>query len=89
MASTTLSETVAIDVLAAVTPARSGSASRVQNQGQRDMKVWFNTTTAPALSTKPDFVCAPGLDFAVDGTQKVWCHSGGETYVGVTAQVYS
>lgn len=87
MANTILSESAAVDVLAATS--RSGSASRVQNQGQRDMKVWFNTGTAPALSTKPDFVCAPGLDFAVDGTQKVWCHSGGETYVGVTAQVYS
>lgn len=86
MANTTLSESAAVDVLTAT--GRPGSASRVQNQGDRKMKVWFNAT-APAISDPADFECQPGIDFAVDGTQKVWCWSGGANRVSVAAQVFS
>lgn len=77
------------DVMAAAS--RTGLASRIQNQSHRDMKVWLNNSPTPPdpSALEPDFVCKPWIDFAVDGTQKVWCQTGDTTKVSVAAQTFS
>ena len=88
MATVTLTVSPA-DVMALAS--RSGTASRIQNQSHRDMKVWLNNSaSAPDPSAlEPDFVCKPWIDFAVDGTTKVWCQTGDVTKVSVAAQTFS